>query len=662
MTHAYSHTARSRHLAAAIIAVLIAALLPMLSPAQARAAAPDYFTAIASAQSVEFGGHRYFFADDDRHGHELWRTNGAAAGTELFIDINPGDADSNGIRDIDAHEFVATPTALYVFASICTTEVCSNANGWVKGIYRVEVGARKLVPVSTGTSYEVIAVLGTKALVLPFLADRLSVFDGATGSVTELTGYRKFIYDSTHPDVASTVVKGVAYFPAEDTNQDQELWRTDGTQAGTYRVKNIRASSSSYPRNLVAGTQRLYFTADDGIHGAEIWTTDGTEKGTVRLTDHGTGTAGVQLSAYPPSMVTVGDRLYYQAFTTASGLELWTTTGTPASVKMVRELEPGSKGAQITHMIRVGDRLGFFRPGTGGQDVWMSDGTRAGTVRVAAGAGLGTTPIQPAYYRTVGSEPAVVNGQLVYARLQGLNHDIWQSGTKAGASKRIARHTGLSGRPTQLLPVGTRLFYTVPTQERTFAPTHYLPRFASVTPVVPKLSTTPTPKVTGTALVGKTLKAAPGTWKPAPVTLTYQWKRSGVAIPGATKSTYRLVKADAGKKITVTVTGKKTGYATASKTSVSVTARAVLTKTPTPKITGTATVGKKLKAVAGTWAPAKVTLKYQWLRSGKAIAGATTSTYTLKAADRGKKISVKVTGSKATYKSVSKTSTAKTVR
>lgn len=301
MTFAYSHTTRSRRLAALIIAALVVALLPMLAPAPARAAAPASFTAIASAQSVEFGGHRYFYADDDAHGRELWRTNGTAAGTELFVDVNPGDADSDSIGSIDAHQFFVTPTALYLVAAICITEVCSNARGYVDGIYRVDIAARKLAPVTTGTRYTVIADLGAKALLLPFATDRLSVFDAATGAVTGLTGYRKFIWDSTHPDTAATVVKGVAYFPAEDTNQDQELWRTDGTQAGTYRVKNIRTSSSSYPRNLVAGTQRLYFTADDGFSGAEIWTTDGTEKGTVRLTDHGTGTAGVQLSAYPPS-------------------------------------------------------------------------------------------------------------------------------------------------------------------------------------------------------------------------------------------------------------------------------------------------------------------------------------------------------------------------
>jgi NADH:ubiquinone oxidoreductase subunit C len=176
------------------------------------------------------------------------------------------------------------------------------------------------------------------------------------------------------------------------------------------------------------------------------------------------------------------------------------------------------------------------------------------------------------------------------------------------------------------------------------------------------LTKMPVPKVTGTAIVGKTLKAVPGAWAPAKVTLKYQWLRAGKAIKGATKSTYKLVKADAGKRITVKVTGSKSGYASASKTSKAVTALHALTKTPTPKITGTATVGKTLKAVPGTWAPAKVTLKYQWLRAGKAIKGATKSSYKLVSADKGKKVTVKVTGSKKNYKSVAKTSAAKTIR
>ncbi|MBK7819843.1 MAG: Ig-like domain repeat protein [Tessaracoccus sp.] len=86
-----------------------------------------------------------------------------------------------------------------------------------------------------------------------------------------------------------------------------------------------------------------------------------------------------------------------------------------------------------------------------------------------------------------------------------------------------------------------------------------------------------------------------------------------------------------------------------------------LTSTPTPTISGTKKVGKTLKATVKTWQPTKVTVKYQWLRDGKAISKATTSSYKLTKADAGKKVSVKVTGSKSGYTTVSKTSKTVTV-
>ncbi|MBK7821914.1 MAG: hypothetical protein IPJ61_12775 [Tessaracoccus sp.] len=51
------------------------------------------------------------------------------------------------------------------------------------------------------------------------------------------------------------------------------------------------------------------------------------------------------------------------------------------------------------------------------------------------------------------------------------------------------------------------------------------------------------------------------------VKLSYRWLRNGKAVKGAAKSTYKLKKADKGKKITVKVTGKKSGYTTVAKTS-----------------------------------------------------------------------------------------------
>ena len=76
----------------------------------------------------------------------------------------------------------------------------------------------------------------------------------------------------------------------------------------------------------------------------------------------------------------------------------------------------------------------------------------------------------------------------------------------------------------------------------------------------------------------------------------------------------------------------------------------------TPTISGTAKVGRKLTAKPGTWGPAQVTLAYGWYRDGTPIAGAGRSTYTLVGADRGKAITVAVTGSKAGYMTSTRTS------
>jgi hypothetical protein len=124
----------------------------------------------------------------------------------------------------------------------------------------------------------------------------------------------------------------------------------------------------------------------------------------------------------------------------------------------------------------------------------------------------------------------------------------------------------------------------------------------------------------------------------------------------ATGSSYTLTPDDAGKKITVKVTGAKVGYASVTKSKSTTKVAAGTLTAATPKIKGSAKVGATLTASVGTWKPAPVTLKYQWLRNGKAIKGATRASYLLTASDKGKKITVKVTGSKPGFKAASKTS------
>ncbi|WEK12542.1 MAG: peptidoglycan DD-metalloendopeptidase family protein [Candidatus Microbacterium phytovorans] len=175
-----------------------------------------------------------------------------------------------------------------------------------------------------------------------------------------------------------------------------------------------------------------------------------------------------------------------------------------------------------------------------------------------------------------------------------------------------------------------------------------------------RFTSAPTPTVSGTAKVGLTLTAKPGTWKPK-ATLKYQWYRGSVAISGATKSTYVLRGADAGKTLKVKVTGSKTGYTSVAKVSKSTrtVAKGTFSQTPTPTVSGTLKVGGTVTATTGTWKPAP-TLKYQWYRDGVAITGAKSSSYKLSADDYGSAIKVRVAGTKTGYTTVAQTSKATT--
>ena len=170
--------------------------------------------------------------------------------------------------------------------------------------------------------------------------------------------------------------------------------------------------------------------------------------------------------------------------------------------------------------------------------------------------------------------------------------------------------------------------------------------------------TSAAPKASGTTKVGSTLTATAGAWKPSGVTLKYQWLRNGTVIPAATATKYALSAADLARNISVRVTGSKTGLKTLAATSAKTPAIALgtLINRAAPRADGTAKVGSTLTALPGTWAPTAITYAYQWLRGGAAIPGAAKSTYVLTAADLGTRTSVKVTGTKAGYRTLAKTS------
>ncbi|WP_102510108.1 Ig-like domain repeat protein [Sanguibacter massiliensis] len=162
------------------------------------------------------------------------------------------------------------------------------------------------------------------------------------------------------------------------------------------------------------------------------------------------------------------------------------------------------------------------------------------------------------------------------------------------------------------------------------------------------------PRIAGTPKVGSAVTATLGTWDVADAQLAVQWTRDGAPIAGATGASYTPVAADAGKLLGVTVTASATNRAD---TSIAVQAAAAVAPGNavafTAKITGTPKIGATLGASA---APQGWVAKYQWLRNGKTIKGATKSTYKVAGSDAAAKLSVRVTLTRAGYTTTVKTS------
>jgi 5-hydroxyisourate hydrolase-like protein (transthyretin family) len=168
---------------------------------------------------------------------------------------------------------------------------------------------------------------------------------------------------------------------------------------------------------------------------------------------------------------------------------------------------------------------------------------------------------------------------------------------------------------------------------------------------LPELSNITAPSISGTAVVGSTLTADPGTWDPATgLTFAYQWLAGDDPITGATGSTYVPVAGDVTKGIRVTVTASRAGHHDAEETSAATAAVVLPTivNVAAPTISGNPKAGSTLTAGPGTWDPATgLTFAYQWLAGNDPIAGATGSTYVPVAGDVGKAIRVRVTASRS---------------
>jgi len=157
------------------------------------------------------------------------------------------------------------------------------------------------------------------------------------------------------------------------------------------------------------------------------------------------------------------------------------------------------------------------------------------------------------------------------------------------------------------------------------------------------------PAIVGTARVGSSITASPGTWSPAG-NYHYQWKLGSEPIAGAKSATYTPTAAELGKKLSVavSVTGKSM-YTGRKATSAVTVAPGVFVANRAPALSGSPQVGRAFTVSLGSWAPAPSHFAVQWYLDGKAIKGATRKTFTPRPSDLGKKLTARVTVTRAAF-------------
>lgn len=301
----------------------------------------------------EHQGRLYFTAGDEEHGRELRMSDGTAEGTVLVADLEPGPEGANPDRFARSSD-----GSLYFTAEsegFFTTVMRLDSSGTLVELMRMSSEGAVLgspTPVGRRVFFVMGDLHGHKL--------RLMVTEGSTPTlVAEFTHMGELL-----------AMGGKLYFAAatDMAGEDVELWRSDGTAKGTWRVKDVQSGAlGSMPGELAVFGRRLVFSADDGAHGREPWVSDGTVAGTRLLADVEPGPD----SAFPKRMVTLQGNLFFSAQTSARGREAWMSNGLAGGTVPIDEVAPGAKGSEPRGFVRSGwDAFFTAEDGAGVRGLW----------------------------------------------------------------------------------------------------------------------------------------------------------------------------------------------------------------------------------------------------------------------------------------------------
>lgn len=347
--------------------------------------------------AILFNDQLFFVAGDpdDTDNEELWKTDGTVAGTVKVKEIRPGsDGGANG-------NFAVVGDTLYFNANDGTN---GNELWKTDGTTAGTVMAANIAPGAASSNPGDLIAFGGKVL---FAADdntngnELWSYDGNTATLLKdiATGS-----SSSGPLGNAAVLGNTLFFSANDRSTNgAELWKTDGTAAGTVIAEDIRSGTSdSYPENLTVVDNTLFFTANNGSNGVELWKTDGTN--TTMVKNINTASASprpgpsavapspADQSSSPESLIGLGGKLYFQA-NNGTDRELWVSDGTDAGTTLLKNINATASSDPYhlgyfwynnREVLGVNDKGVLFEATSDdkGRELWISDGTTEGTVLV----------------------------------------------------------------------------------------------------------------------------------------------------------------------------------------------------------------------------------------------------------------------------------------